>query len=446
MTDLAAGGKGAWNAADRKQKEREKDGWNATGEEQKKKKENFRNSIVKEQICGTMQKGMEQKKAALSQDETKESNTDEFCFAAGITRRRLNRERLPGFNDVCGGHRIWDGEWEKIMISKTMRSILHALSYGNIDVESSRRIADLKKLDAMRIFIRKLDTKICNGDYEVPVRMYFPSEETMEQEKEGKLSLPVLLFFHGGGWVTESVNTYNRVCARMAQSTGKIVVSVEYRLAPEHRFPTAFDDCYAAAKELYTNHAILNADPKQITVIGDSAGGNLAAAVCLKARDTGDFQVERQILIYPALNNCYTEASLGTGERNRLPADCGENGRLCDTVRELSRGSPESVFCAADGDGLQESSEDITSDRGTGSAARRGRGVCQKAGRSRKRSTAVPHCGGISRIFCAWNPVLACAGEFYVYQPVSGAVENRIGQVFGMTVERKKQQMTCLYQ
>ena len=195
------------------------------------------------------------------------------------------------------------------MISKTMRSILHALSYGNIDVESSRRIADLKKLDAMRIFIRKLDTKICNGDYEVPVRMYFPSEETMEQEKEGKLSLPVLLFFHGGGWVTESVDTYNRVCARMAQSTGKIVVSVEYRLAPEHRFPTAFDDCYAAAKELYTNHAILNADPKQITIIGDSAGGNLAAAVCLKARDTGDFQVERQILIYPALNNCYTEAS-----------------------------------------------------------------------------------------------------------------------------------------
>ena len=95
----------------------------------------------------------------------------------------------------------------------------------------------------------------------------------------------------------------------MAQSTGKIVVSVEYRLAPEHRFPTAFEDCYAAAKELYTDHTILNADPEQITIIGDSAGGNLAAAVCLKARDTGDFHVERQILIYPALNNCYTESS-----------------------------------------------------------------------------------------------------------------------------------------
>lgn len=73
MTDLAAGGKGAWNAADRKQKEREKDGWNATGEEQKKKKENFRNSIVKEQICGTMQKGMEQKKAACPRTKQKKA-------------------------------------------------------------------------------------------------------------------------------------------------------------------------------------------------------------------------------------------------------------------------------------------------------------------------------------------------------------------------------------
>ena len=97
--------------------------------------------------------------------------------------------------------------------------------------------------------------------------------------------------------------------ARMAQSTGQIVMSVEYRLAPEYRFPTAFDDCYAAAKELYTTDHLLKTMPEHITVIGDSAGGNLAAAVCLKARDTGDFKVHRQILIYPALNNCYTEAS-----------------------------------------------------------------------------------------------------------------------------------------
>lgn len=195
------------------------------------------------------------------------------------------------------------------MISKTMRAVLHALSYGNIEVESSRRLADLKKLDALRIFLKKLDTKIYNGEYEVPVRLYFPSEEEMQMETKERSRLSVLLFFHGGGWVTESVETYDRVCARMAQSTGCIVASVEYRLAPEYRFPTAFEDCYAAAKALYTNQSILHIHPDQITIMGDSAGGNLAAAVCLKARDTGDFTPKRQILIYPAVNNCYTEAS-----------------------------------------------------------------------------------------------------------------------------------------
>ena len=190
-----------------------------------------------------------------------------------------------------------------------MRALLHALSYGNIDVESSRRLADLKKLDALRIFLKILDTKIYNGDYEVPVRLYFPTEEDMKLAPEECSHLEVLLFFHGGGWVTESVETYNRVCARMAQSTGCIVASVEYRLAPEYRFPTAFEDCYAAAKTLYTNHSILKIHPDQITIMGDSAGGNLTAAVCLKARDTGDFTPKRQILIYPALYNCYTEES-----------------------------------------------------------------------------------------------------------------------------------------
>ena len=190
-----------------------------------------------------------------------------------------------------------------------MQTILHALSYGNIEVEASRRLADIKRLDAMRIFVKKLDTKVYNGTYEVPVRLYFPSEEAMSGEPVEGEKYPVLLFFHGGGWVTESVENYDRVCSRMAQSTGHIVMSVEYRLAPEYRFPVPLEDCYAAAKALYTGHLVLPADPDRITIIGDSAGGNLAAAVCLKARDTGEFIPKKQILIYPALNNCYTEGS-----------------------------------------------------------------------------------------------------------------------------------------
>ena len=195
------------------------------------------------------------------------------------------------------------------MISKTMRTILHALSYGNIEVEASRRLADIKKLDAMRIFFKTLDTKVYNGNHEVPVRLYFPSEEAMSGDVVEGEKYPVLLFFHGGGWVTESIENYDRVCSRMAQSTGHIVMSVEYRLAPEYRFPIPFKDCYEAAKALYTGRLILPADPDRITIIGDSAGGNLAAAVCLKARDTGDFTPKKQILIYPAVNNCYTEKS-----------------------------------------------------------------------------------------------------------------------------------------
>lgn len=190
-----------------------------------------------------------------------------------------------------------------------MKTVLHALSYGNIEVDSSRKLADLKQLDATRIFLKKLDARVYNGDHEVPVRLYFPTEEAMEAGIAEGTTFPVLLFFHGGGWVTESVENYDRVCSRMAQATAHIVVSVEYRLAPEHKFPIPLEDCYAAAKALYTNQLILHTDPEKITIIGDSAGGNLTAAVCLMARDRREFTPRRQILIYPAVGNCYTEES-----------------------------------------------------------------------------------------------------------------------------------------
>ena len=196
------------------------------------------------------------------------------------------------------------------MISKTMRSILHALSYGNIDVESSRRIADLKKLDAMRIFIRKLDTKICNGDYEVPVRMYFPSEETMEQEKEGKLSLPVLLFFHGGGFVTGDFDSYSNVCATLAAQTGYKVVSVNYRLAPEHKFPAGVEDCYAVTQQILTHcEEWYQVSADQVILIGDSAGATLSCVTSFLCRDRGGLMPGGQILIYPAAWCDYTDAT-----------------------------------------------------------------------------------------------------------------------------------------
>lgn len=197
-------------------------------------------------------------------------------------------------------------------MTKAVKAILQALSYGNIEVEAARRLADLRKLDPMRIFLKKLDTEVSNDAYKVPLRFYFPSEIAMtDGSVPGNIrtEMGAVLFFHGGGWTTESVETYDRVCARMAQSTGQLVISAEYRLAPEYKFPTGFEDCYAAAKAVFGGEILPDIPPEQITVMGDSAGGNLAAAVCMRARDTGDFAPRRQVLIYPALYNCYTEAS-----------------------------------------------------------------------------------------------------------------------------------------
>ena len=187
-------------------------------------------------------------------------------------------------------------------INKSMRRVLKALSFDGIEVEASRHLANLKAIDPMKIFYKTIDYKIYNGDHQIPVRIFLPGEK-MEAD------LPALLFFHGGGWVTESIDNYERICARLASATNHIVVSVEYRLAPEYPFPTGFYDCYMAAKAMFTNRFILNTDPDKITLIGDSAGGNLAAAVSLMARDQGEFLPKRQILIYPAVNNDYSENS-----------------------------------------------------------------------------------------------------------------------------------------
>ena len=229
------------------------------------------------------------------------------------------------------------------MISKTMKTILHTLSHGNIELESSRRMADLKQLDAMRIFVKKLNARVYNGEHEVPVRLYFPTEEAMQAGIVEGNTFPILLFFHGGGWVTESVENYDRVCARMAQATAHIVVSVEYRLAPEHKFPVPLEDCYAAAKALYTNQLILNTDPEKITIIGDSAGGNLTAAVCLMARDKGEFLTSVKMEDYL---NLYQSS-----------AEDRQNPYFAPILEKNLRNLPETLILTAEYDPLRDEGE-----------------------------------------------------------------------------------------
>jgi acetyl esterase len=114
--------------------------------------------------------------------------------------------------------------------------------------------------------------------------------------------LPVLVFFHGGGWVVGNVESHDTMCRHLANRAGCAVVSVDYRLAPEHKFPAAVDDCFTATAWVAGNAAALGIDPGRLAVGGDSAGGNLAAVVSLMARDKGAPRISYQLLIYPAMD------------------------------------------------------------------------------------------------------------------------------------------------
>ena len=111
---------------------------------------------------------------------------------------------------------------------------------------------------------------------------------------------PALIYFHGGGWVIGDLESHDQVCRALANATPCIVVSVDYRLAPEHKFPAAAEDAIAATQWIAANAARLGIDAKRLAVGGDSAGGNLAAVVALDARDRGGPRLTQQLLVYPA--------------------------------------------------------------------------------------------------------------------------------------------------
>ena len=189
-------------------------------------------------------------------------------------------------------------------INKFMRFALKALSYPDLDVQKTyqiqRTIQNLKPSSLLPQSKGCRNHMVWAEDREILTRIYTPRENLQKH---------TLLFFHGGGWVTENVNTYHKVCFSLANVTKSKVISVEYRLAPEHPFPQGLEDCYAVTRTLFTQPDIFGIDPAKITLVGDSAGGNLAAAVSLRARDEGEFHIPAQILIYPATYHDHSEKS-----------------------------------------------------------------------------------------------------------------------------------------
>lgn len=152
-----------------------------------------------------------------------------------------------------------------------------------------------------------VDSDIKGAAGQLAARVYRVSDE----------KLPTVVFFHGGGWVAGDLDTHDRQARLLAIETGAVVVSVDYRRPPETRFPGAFEDCFAAIRDVIARIAEFGGDGARVGVAGDSAGGNLAAAVAIACRDAG-IRLAAQLLVYPATDVVGNYAD--TGENARFPS------------------------------------------------------------------------------------------------------------------------------
>lgn len=177
--------------------------------------------------------------------------------------------------------------------------------------------------------------------------------------------LPVVLFFHGGGWVHGTLETHDRLCAIIAKHTHCAVVSVGYRLAPEHPFPAAWDDALMSLQWVKDNHTELGIDASRIALAGDSSGGNIAAAAAQAV--AGDPSVVHQLLFYPALDGrCATQSYDGNHDGflsasqmrwywdNYAPGDFRDDPRASPALATIDSNTPPATIIVAGHDPLHD--------------------------------------------------------------------------------------------
>jgi acetyl esterase len=169
-------------------------------------------------------------------------------------------------------------------------------SFSVPDVKKARILADEITTSEItkpeKVFDLK-DIIIRGYKSDITLRLYKP---------EGKPPLPILLFFHGGGWVFGNLKNYESLCTQIVNLSSSAVVSVDYNLAPEHKFPEPVEDCYSALIWILENGNKYGLDPSRLIICGDSAGGNISAAITLMARDRGISPIGYQVLIYPVVD------------------------------------------------------------------------------------------------------------------------------------------------
>jgi acetyl esterase len=227
---------------------------------------------------------------------------------------------------------------------------LHHLS----PVEARKTIEAMRATTGEPEHVAKIENRTFRGPAgNLPVRIYTP---------DGRGPFPVLVYFHGGGWVVGSIETVDASCRSLANLAGCIVVSADYRLAPEHKFPAAADDCYAAIRWAALHAASFHGDPARMAVGGESAGANLAAVAALMAQERGSTPLVLQLLMYPVLDYSFNRPShKENGEgyfltndmmrwfwRQYLNSDADGESHLASPMRArfLSGVAPAAIFTA----------------------------------------------------------------------------------------------------
>ncbi len=187
----------------------------------------------------------------------------------------------------------------KLMIDQM--AAMNLPDFSTLTPEEARKQFEAAQLPLPPIEIAGVEDRTLPGpEGEIPVRIYTP---------EGGAPFPVLVFFHGGGWVIGDLESHDALARKLALEAGCLVVAIDYRLAPEAKFPAAPEDCYAATCWVTEHAAEIGGDPARIAIGGDSAGGNLSAVVAQMARDRGGPELCFELLVYPVTNHDYSTPS-----------------------------------------------------------------------------------------------------------------------------------------
>lgn len=209
------------------------------------------------------------------------------------------------------------------------------------------------------------DRTIPGPESDLPIRVYYP--------KDAQPNYPAIVYYHGGGWVVGNLDSHENICRALTNIANCVTISVDYRLAPEHKFPAAVYDCYAAVDYVYDHAEEFQVDQTRIAVGGDSAGGNLAAVISTMVKDKNKPAICFQLLLYPATNILGTpsasmvenaEGYFLTKSTMEWFRDCYINGEVEDTpllspiLYEDVRGLPPALVITAEYDPLRDEGED----------------------------------------------------------------------------------------